>query len=396
MTKESIRRRFLLVLVVALTAIFLWLIRSFLLTILLAALAAGIAYPWYQTLLPYVGRSRPVASLLTMLCGLLLVGVPLGIVVGLATGEAIKVTQSITPWVQRFAQEPTALTPYLERLPYVEYIEPYRDTLLQRAGELASTLGGLIVGALSATTVGTVGAVVNFFIFLYTLFFLLMDGPAMIARIKRFVPMAHDDRDLLFDKFLSVTRATLKGTIVIGLVQGTLSGLAFAVLGIQGAIFWGVVMVVLSVLPVIGGALVWVPAAIILALTGQFMKALILVAFCSLVVGSVDNILRPRLVGRDTEMHDLMILFSTLGGIIAFGAVGFILGPIIAALFQTVWDLMDTAFGDLWPRPMPAAGPAPDETPPVVTPGTAADAPTDGPHPSALEPPQSVTKLNTL
>jgi len=107
---------------------------------------------------------------------------------------------------------------------------------------------------------------------------------------------------------------------------------------------------VLSVLPVIGGALVWVPTAVVLALSGNFAKALILVAFCSIVVGSVDNVLRPRLVGRDTEMHDLMILFSTLGGIVAFGAVGFILGPIIAALFQTAWELMDATFDDVFPQ----------------------------------------------
>jgi predicted PurR-regulated permease PerM len=171
------------------------------------------------------------------------------------------------------------------------------------------------------------------------------------------VPLPDHDRDRLFDKFLSVTRATLKGTLVIGAVQGMLGGLAFWVLGISGAIFWGVVMVVFSVLPVVGGALVWVPAAIMLALSGQFVKAIVLVVFCGLVVGSVDNVLRPRLVGRDTEMHDLMILFSTLGGIMAFGAVGFILGPIIAALFQTVWELMDVAFNDILPHHNVVAAP---------------------------------------
>src|SRR5690606_17897810 len=150
--------------------------------------------------------------------------------------------------------------------------------------DLANSLGGLVVGALSSTTMSTVSFVVNFFIFLYTLFFLLMDGPAMIARIKRFVPLPRADRDRLFDKFLSVTRATLKRTIVIGVIQGSLRGLAFSVLGVPGAIFWGVVMVVLSVLPVIGGALVWVPTAVILALSGSFAKALVLVAFCSVVV----------------------------------------------------------------------------------------------------------------
>lgn len=356
MANDRLRRRFLLLLVVLFSIVFLWLISSFLITILLAALAAGIAYPWYRAILPHVRGSRPAASLLTMLAGLIMVGLPLGVVVAMATGEAIKFTQNVTPWVQRFAAEPTALAPYIERLPYATQLAPYREQLLTRAGELANSLGGLIVGALSSTTVSTVSFVVNFFIFLYTLFFLLMDGPAMIARIKRFVPLPGADRDRLFDKFLSVTRATLKGTMVIGLIQGMLSGAAFFALGVPGAIFWGVVMVVLSVLPVIGGALVWVPTAVVLALSGNFGKALILVAFCSIVVGSVDNVLRPRLVGRDTEMHDLMILFSTLGGIVAFGAVGFILGPIIAALFQTAWALMDDTFDDVFPqRPAPIA-----------------------------------------
>ena len=350
MTTDRVRRRFLLLLVLCISAAFLWLIQYFIVTILLAALAAGIAWPLYEGLLRYTGGRRVLASVTTMVSGLLIVGIPLGVVVAMATSEAIKVTQNITPWVQRFAAEPTALAPYIERIPYAEQLAPYREQLLTRAGELANNVGGIFVAALSSTTVNTLSFVVNFFIFLYTLFFLLLDGPAMMARIKRFVPLPDRDRDRLFDKFLSVTRATLRGTLVIGAVQGMLGGLAFWALGISGAIFWGVVMVVFSVLPVVGGALVWVPAAIMLALSGQFVKAIILVTFCGLVVGSVDNVLRPRLVGRDTEMHDLMILFSTLGGIMAFGAVGFILGPIIAALFQTVWELMDAAFTDVLPQ----------------------------------------------
>jgi predicted PurR-regulated permease PerM len=118
----------------------------------------------------------------------------------------------------------------------------------------------------------------------------------------------------------------------------------FAILGISGAVIWGLLMVVLSLLPVIGGALVWVPIAIVLAIQGAWIKALVVVGFCSLVIGSIDNVLRPRLVGRDTEMSDLLILFSTLGGITAFGAIGFIVGPIVAALFVTIWEIFGNAY----------------------------------------------------
>jgi predicted PurR-regulated permease PerM len=151
----------------------------------------------------------------------------------------------------------------------------------------------------------------------------------------------------MIDRFMSVTRATLKGTVIIGLIQGALAGIAFRIVGIPDAVFWAVVMMVLSILPAVGGALVWVPASIILIGTGSILKGLLLAAFCALIVGSVDNVLRPRLVGRDTKMHDLMILFSTLGGILLFGPIGFIIGPILAGLFVTSWEIFAVAYRDV-------------------------------------------------
>jgi predicted PurR-regulated permease PerM len=162
-------------------------------------------------------------------------------------------------------------------------------------------------------------------------------------------------------KFTEVTRATIKGTVVIGILQGGLAGLAFAVAGIQAAAFWGTIMAVLSIIPGIGSALVWLPASVILIAGGSYIKGAGLAVFCGVVVGSVDNLIRPRLVGKDTEMHDLLILFGTLGGILMFGMVGIILGPIIAALFVTVWEIYGEAFRDYLPKVEPAA---PAETPP--------------------------------
>jgi predicted PurR-regulated permease PerM len=218
-----------------------------------------------------------------------------------------------------------------------------------RAAELTGNLGRFAMISLSATTASTASAILDFFMLLYTLFFLLLDGPALLRKVTSYLPLHQAEKELVLDKFVSVTRATLRGTLVIGVIQGTLGGLAFWAVGIDGALFWGTVMVVLSVLPVVGGALVWVPAAIVLALQGEWQRALGLTLFCALIVGSVDNVLRPRLVGRDTEMHDLMILFSTLGGIAAFGPMGFIIGPILAAVFITSWEIFGTAFSDVIP-----------------------------------------------
>ena len=347
--ENRFRRIFLLLFVLGITAVFLWVIRSFLMTILVAAIFAGLGHPLYRRLLGWCRGRQPAAALLTLLVGAVAVAGPLGAVAYMVTTEAIRLSTNVRPWIQRFAAQPTSLGPYIDRLPYAHYLEPYRDQLLEKAGEFAAGLGGFMVASLSSTTIGTAQAVFNLFIFAYTVFFLLIDGPKLLANMRRFLPLREGERDLLLDKFVSVARATIKGTLVIGAIQGTLAGVAFWALGIEHAVFWGAIMVVLSVIPLLGGALVWVPTVIVLALTGHWVKAVILSAFCGLIVGSIDNVLRPRLVGRDTQMHDLTILFSTLGGILAFGAIGFIIGPIIAALFQAAWELFGLAYQDLLP-----------------------------------------------
>ena len=208
----------------------------------------------------------------------------------------------------------------------------------------------LFINSLSSATMGTVNFFLLTFIFLYAMFFFLIDGDRLLDKILYYLPLEDEDERRMLDKFTSVTRATLKGTAVIGILQGGLAGLALAVVGIPSAIFWGTIMAVLSIIPGIGTALVWGPAAIILAAGGHWVKAIGLTVFCGVVVGSIDNVLRPRLVGKDTEMHDLLILFATLGGISFFGVVGFILGPIIAALFVTIWEIYGTAFKDVLPE----------------------------------------------
>jgi predicted PurR-regulated permease PerM len=162
--------------------------------------------------------------------------------------------------------------------------------------------------------------------------------------VLAYLPLTEADKQRMLEKFVSVTRATLKGTILIGAAQGMLGGLAFWALGVDGAIFWGTVMTVLSIIPGVGGALIWVPTAIVLIVTGEVWRGIILVLFCGLIVGSIDNLLRPRLVGQDTKMHELLIFFSTLGGLLLFGVMGFILGPLLAALFVTAWEMFGTAF----------------------------------------------------
>jgi predicted PurR-regulated permease PerM len=143
----------------------------------------------------------------------------------------------------------------------------------------------------------------------------------------------------LLGKFTTVVRATVKGNIAVAAMQGTLGGLIFSFLGIQGALLWGFVMAFLSLLPAVGASLIWGPVAIYFLLTGSIWQGLILTAFGVLVIGLVDNLLRPVLVGKDTQIPDYVVLISTLGGMVLFGLNGFVIGPVIAALFIAAWDL---------------------------------------------------------
>ena len=183
---------------------------------------------------------------------------------------------------------------------------------------------------------------VSFFVMLYLLFFLLRDGAALTERAADAIPLRDDLQRELSAKFATVIRATIKGNIVVAIVQGALGGLAFWVLGINAALLWAVLMAFLSLLPAVGTALVWVPLAIYLFATGATWAAIALVAYGTLVIGMVDNVLRPLLVGKDTKMPDYVVLLSTLGGMAVFGFNGFVIGPIIAAMFMAVWDTLAT------------------------------------------------------
>ena len=344
MSETRFRQAFLLVLVTAITAAFVAMIRAFLLTILLAAILAGLSYPVYERLLGRLGGRRALAAIATLLLLLVLVMAPLLAVLGAGANEALRVTETITPRLQQLVDQPGEFDSRLRALPGYDRLEPYRAQILTKAGELVGSTSAFLFASLSAATRATAVFFFHFFVLLYTMFFFLTGGPALLGGVLVYLPLTDADKERMVGKFVSVTRATLKGTILIGATQGFLGGAAFWAVGIDGAIFWGTVMTVLSIIPAVGSALVWVPAAIILVTTGAIWRGVALALFCALVVGSVDNVLRPRLVGHDTKMHELLIFFSTLGGLMFFGATGFILGPILAALFVTAWEMFGRSF----------------------------------------------------
>jgi predicted PurR-regulated permease PerM len=310
--------------------------------------------PFYRWLVKRTRGREVVSAVLTLLAILVLIIGPAFFFVGMLANEALNVSESVGPWIQAQAENPGDLElrflNWARNLPFVGEMIPEREVILQKLGEAAGFIGGFLVSGLASATRGTVNFLFQLAIMLYANYFFLRTGKKTLARIMYLVPLETEQENRLVSRFVSVTRATLKGTLVIGIIQGTLAGLAFAVVGIDGALFWGTIMAVLSIIPAVGAAIVWIPAVIYLFATSQLFAAIGLLVWCGVVVGSTDNILRPILVGKDTKMPDLLVLLSTLGGIGVYGALGVIIGPIIAALFLTVWELYAEAFKDVLPE----------------------------------------------
>lgn len=347
---SKFRIAFLLILVAGVTLLFLAVIWPFLQALLFGAIFAGLGLPLFRALLRLCRGHRGAASAATIALMFLVIAGPVSALVGLVVKQAIEVSAEATPWLQKQAASPSQWREWLAaRLPGLGEFMPSRQELAEHVGNATRAAGAFVIAGASSFTKGTAGFLLNLFVMVYAMFFFLKDGRKILEQIFYYMPLNHQDEIAMLERFTAVTAATIKGTIIIGLIQGTLGGLAFFAAGIGGAAFWGALMVVLSVLPGVGTAVVWVPAVVYLFFSGQNVTAVLLLAWCAGVVGTIDNLLRPRLVGKDARMPDLMILLGTLGGLYLFGPLGFIVGPIVCGLFLTIWEIYGVAFRDILP-----------------------------------------------
>lgn len=345
-----VEKGFLLFLVAGITILFLVMIRQFVVALILAGVFAGMSRGLFLNLSDELGGRAKIAALLTVLALFLVIVAPLGGFLALVVAQAVDIAEAAGPWMREQSGRFEAWIVWLRGLPVLGQFLPDQAAIAGSMSDFAGQAGSFLVNNLTAATTGTVNLVLQLFVMLYAMYFFLTDGPAILARILHFTPLDDESERKLVDRFVSVTRATIKGSILVGLIQGALAGSAFFILGVAGAAFWSTVMAVLSVIPVLGSGIVWAPASIILISSGRVGAGLGLALWGMIVVSTIDNFLRPRLIGRDTKMHDLLVLLSTFGGLGMFGLVGFIVGPIVAALFLTVWDLFGVAFKDFLPE----------------------------------------------
>ncbi len=212
--------------------------------------------------------------------------------------------------------------------------------LRERAQDIAETSIGLVAQQAMSIGGGALAFVLAFGVWLYVTFFLMRDGGKVGPAILQALPLEGSVTERLADKFISIVRATIKGSVVVGIVQGTLGAITFWIVGMPSVVLFGLLMAIASMLPAVGAGLVWVPAAIWLLATGQIWQAVVVVGSGLAIIGMADNALRPILVGRDTGIPDWIILVTTLGGIATLGLAGIVLGPLVAGLFLAAWTIL--------------------------------------------------------
>ncbi|MDR2153459.1 MAG: AI-2E family transporter [Burkholderiaceae bacterium] len=342
MNTPGLQRAVFLLLLAIVTVALAWVLSPFFGAVFWAVIMALLFRSTFRALLGRLGGRRNLAALLTLLLIVLMVVLPMVLLSAAVANEITTLVARVRAGdvnYRAYAQQVLAALPHwlteqmaqFDLIDIQSVVEKFSDALL-KSGQ-AVTSRALSIGQ------NALVFMVNLTIMLYLLFFFLRDGEHLSRMLRQAIPMERAQTHYLANKFATVVRATVRGNVVVALAQGVLGGLAFWALDIRGAVLWGSVMALLSLLPAVGAALIWAPVAIYLLATGSIWQGVALIVWGALAVGMVDNLLRPILVGKDTKLPDYVVLLTTLGGISLFGISGFVIGPTIAALFVAAWAL---------------------------------------------------------
>ena len=346
MNHSSLYFRSFVVLLTVVTVAFLWVLLPFYAAIFWGAILAIVFTPVNRRMLALTHGRKNLAALITLLAIILIVIIPVFLITASLVREGAAIYQLMNTGKlslgEYFEQIVNALPPVvhdtLTRFGVGDIL-----SLREKLSEFAMQTSRFLAGQAVNVGQNTFQFIIGLGIMLYLLFFLLRDGAHLVRISRNVIPLSEEHQHLLLHKFATVVRATVKGNIAVAATQGALGGFIFWLLGIQGALLWGVVMAFLSLLPAVGAAIIWAPVAVYFMVSGQTFHGVALALYGVLVIGLVDNVLRPLLVGKDTKMPDYLVLISTLGGLTVFGLNGFVIGPLFAALFIACWDLFPSA-----------------------------------------------------
>jgi predicted PurR-regulated permease PerM len=345
MNEKTLSRYFFITILIGSAAAFFYMIRMFLVPVLLAAVFTALFYPMFEWFERAFRGRRTIAAIVCCVLLLLAVILPILEVAHLVTLEAIDAYHAAeAKFTEISAKGQDGILGQLRSYPWFRHWGLDKVNWKASLQDAARTAGSFVGVVISKTSSGTLQLIILLFTTLFTMFYFFRDGKLLLRRIRRLVPLERKYKDAIAARFLSVARATVKGTLLIALVQGTMSGLTLWIFGVSSPFLWGVVATLTAIIPLVGAWLVLYPAAFIQMATGHMGQGIGILLVTVIVIVNVDNLMRPRLVGHETGMHDLVVFFSTLGGIALFGAMGFIVGPMIAAVFLTLLDIYGEEF----------------------------------------------------
>jgi predicted PurR-regulated permease PerM len=320
----------------------LYLLKPFFFAMFWAVVIAGLFQPVYRRL--QAKKNLPsLNAAVTLLLVIVVIILPAGVLATLLVNESIEIYSSIDTDTYSLENKIRDLADRLAAHPWTARLHLNSETLIERFTEVVKNLANVIFKSLTGLTQNTLMFLVKFAVMLYALFFFIRDGDRMLGRAKTLFALGKDRELILYERFVTTARATLKVTFLIGGIQGLLGGILFYLVGVKGALTWGVIMVLTSIIPGVGCSIIWAPAGLILLFTGHFWEGIVVLLSGALVISTVDSLLRPILLGRDVQMHPLLIFLSTLGGIAVFGISGFVIGPIVAALLLSILDMYEVS-----------------------------------------------------
>lgn len=313
--------------------------------VIIAVCFASLLYPIYENILKRTSGKKNLSALLMCLIILLGISIPTTFIGILFVDQSIDFYRFAQDQIKELANSGSSgINDMLRQIPGLSWIDVDTIDWQSMIKDLVQSLGGLATKIINITSSGTLAAVAGIFFTFFSLFFFFRDGKLMIERLRYLSPLRDVYEEKLIERFTLISRATIKGTVIIGLVQGIAGALTLLFFGIETWVLWGVVMVILSIIPLVGSYFVMVPIALFQISTGNIVEGVVIIIVATVVNYGVDYLMRPSLVGRDSKMHDLIVFFSTIGGISVFGIMGFIIGPIIAAFFVTVIDIYGMEF----------------------------------------------------
>jgi len=338
-----IQQTFFFALLTATSFLFLWMLGTYLLPIFWALVIAIVFYPVYTKFEKWTSGHRSLASILTICSVVLVVVLPLTLIGGLLVQESLSLYQKLSTNSAGLSD----LDLLVRTEQFATYLEPYgvsKDLVSEKLREWTAAGAQVFASALFGFSKVTLSFMLSAAIMLYLLFFFFRDGIKLREILIHHLPLGDTREKRLFSRFAETSRAVVKGTLSIALIQGFIGGSLFLLVGIANPVLWGAAMAFFAIIPAIGPAIIWLPASILLITTGSIWEGVTILIVGVFVISLIDNLLRPILVGRDSKMPDAIVLLSTIGGLTAFGISGFVTGPIIAAFFLSLWIMFEERY----------------------------------------------------